>query len=59
MNQQLDIYLKIIKKFAEENNLELEIIPRTYCKFEEEYYSNMINGFVFQSRKIIQIAIIL
>ena len=43
--------LKIIKKFAEENNLELEIIPRTYCKFEEEYYSNMINGFVFQSRK--------
>lgn len=42
--------LKIIKKFAEINNLELEIIPRTNWELEEEFYSNMISDFKFKKK---------
>ena len=42
--------IKIIKKFAEKNNLELEIIPRTNWKLEKEFYSNMISDFKFKKK---------
>lgn len=43
--------LKIIKEFADNNNLELEIIPRTDWKLEKKYYSNMISDFKFTKKE--------
>ena len=42
--------LKILKKFSLKNSLELEIIPRTNWKQEEEFYSQMIDGYTLNKK---------
>ena len=42
--------LKILEKFAIENSLELEIIPRTHWSQEEEFYSKMISNYTISKK---------